>query len=417
MRLASVVALLFLGCDLSVAPPPPPPDPNTIHLGFLAPFSGPSAFIGLGAEKSARLALKEINEAGGVNGKKLDLILRDTRTGLPESPSISVAAVNELADAGVVAIIGPDASANVVAVKDTVVARGVPLIATGATSPAITGLADNDLIWRTPPSDAVQGLVLANLIRRDGMDGLAIIHRDDPYGNGLASVLRTSFEQTGGQVLAYVSYPVGKFEGFEPEVEQLLASGSPPAIAIVGFGQDTAGILRALQVRNPVPRPALYGGDANSGQLLIDNTPPEILVGMRSTAPSFRLDSPNYVKFAESYRRTVGEEPEYEFVYDAVYLAALAMVQGRENSAAAVRAHLRDVSRPDSATPLMVGVGADEFMRAAQNAGADLDFQGASGDIDFDMAGDVTHATYVVREMVATPEGLQSMVLERVSFP
>ena len=201
-----------------------------------------------------------------------------------------------------------------------------------------------------------------------------------------------------------------KAEGQGPGLVTYVTAGDPDL-------PRTAGILRALQVRNPVPRPALYGGDANSGQLLIDNTPPEILVGMRGTAADAPLDNPNRVKFVESYRRTVGEEPGIAFIYDAVYLAALAVVQGRENSAAAVRAHLRDVSRPDSATPVMVGVGADEFMRAAQKAGTDLDFQGASGDIDFDMAGDVTHATYSILEFVATPEGVQSMVRERVSFP
>ncbi|WP_146209925.1 hypothetical protein [Vitiosangium sp. GDMCC 1.1324] len=75
------------------------------------------------------------------------------------------------------------------------------------------------------------------------------------------------------------------------------------------------------------------------------------------------------------------------------------------------------MSRPDSATPVVVGRHRRVHALAVQNVGADLDFQGASGDIDFDMAGDVTRSTFAIQEIVATSEGPQIIERERVSFP
>src|SRR5882672_9542707 len=102
--IASLLVAIASACDPSLAPSPPAPDPAFIHIGLLNPFSGREAARALDFQNAARLAVMEINQAGGVNGKRLDVILRDSKTAEPDGSATSIDAVNALADDGVVAI-------------------------------------------------------------------------------------------------------------------------------------------------------------------------------------------------------------------------------------------------------------------------------------------------------------------------
>ncbi|MCY1019122.1 ABC transporter substrate-binding protein [Pyxidicoccus sp. MSG2] len=418
MRLGVFALLLALGCDTSLSPEPPIPDPNRVHLGLLQAFGGPGGFDGFFAEKEARLALQEINAAGGVNGQELDLLLAATERGDPDPTAITRASANELADLGVVAVAGPPTSSDVLGMADLAVSRRLPIISSFATAAAISELNDDDFVWRMLPSDEFQGRVLADRIHRDGIDTVSILHTNTPYGVGLARTLRAAFEQAGGRVLAQVSFPEAKTTDFGGEVAAAFAQGDPPAIVLIASAFETAGISTALLERNPMPRPALYGGDASRDNALLGNAPPEIITGMRGTLPTAPRDNPSTLAHDMAYRSVLGEEPQRSLlpVYDTVYLIALALLQGGENTHEAVRAHLREVSRPDSSAPVSVGVGTEEFLKAARNVGGDLDFEGASGGIDFDAHGDVTRITYEIWEVVSGPEGLAFVRIEEVTL-
>jgi len=416
-----VIAALLLvvaACDPQVAPDLPAPDPAFVHIGLLNPFSGREAARAIDFQNAARLAVWEINQAGGVNGKLLDVILRDSKTAEPEGPDTSVDAVNRLADDGVVAIVGPDTSALVLAIEPTVVARHVPLISPTASASRISTLADDDLVWRTVASDTLQGAALAARMRRDGVQTLAIVHRDDTYGQGLAATITSELEAAGGQVLARVAYDPQQRTDFEPQVAKLLQGGRPDAIVVIGFALDSSGFMTALSEAHLEPLPGRYGVDGNHNQSFLDNAPPGMLIGMRFIAPSSPSDNPNLARFEESYAARLGAPPfRTEFTYDAVYLIALALMQAGENSPTAVRDHLREVSRPDGPDALVIGVGPDELVRAAAHVGADLDFHGASGAIDFDAAGDITAATFAIRIVVDSPDGLRFEDVERINLP
>jgi branched-chain amino acid transport system substrate-binding protein len=412
------LAVTIGACDPALAPRPPPPDPAFVHIGLLNPFSGREAARALDFQNAARLAVAEINQAGGINGKQLDVIARDSKTAEPEGVAVSIAAVDELAADGAVAIVGPDSSALVLGIKDTLVADGVPLVSATASAAVLTTLDDHDLIWRTCASDNVQGAVLAARMRRDQVQTIAIVHRDDAYGSGLAATIGRELGKAGGTVLADVPYPSEKLTDFAPQVDQALADGVPDAIVVIGFSLDSAGVLTALAERAPSPRPTLYGVDGNTNQAFLDNAPPAMVTGMFSITPSSPPDNPNLGRFADAYRAKLGVDPfRTEFTYDAIYLIALAMVQAGDDSAQAVHDHLREVSRPDGATPVAIGVGVDQLAAAAAHRGADLDFHGASGAIDFDDAGDVTAATFAIREVQAGPDGLVYVDLEKISVP
>jgi ABC-type branched-subunit amino acid transport system substrate-binding protein len=219
-------------------------------------------------------------------------------------------------------------------------------------------------------------------------------------------------------VFSNVAYVSGKLTDFEPEIAQLLDAGTPDAIVVIGFALDSAGVMTALFERHLEPLPARYGVDGNHNQSFLDNAPHDMVLGMRFIAPSSPSDNPDLTRFEDAYTAKVGVAPfRTEFTYDAIYLIALALLQAGENTPAAVRDHLREASRPDTATPVTVGVGADQFTHASANQGADLDFQGASGAIDFDEHGDVTAATFAIRQVVDSPDGLRFEELERITVP
>src|SRR5262249_22904458 len=175
-RVLVLVTVVGSACDPALAPPPPPPDPAFAHIGLLNPFSGREAARALDFQNAARLAVSEINQAGGVNGKPIDVIPRDSKTAEPEGVATSIAGVEELAGDGAVASVGPDSSALVLGIKDTLIAEGVPLVSATASAAVLSTLDDHDLIWRTCASDNLQGKVLAARIRRDGMQQVAIVH-------------------------------------------------------------------------------------------------------------------------------------------------------------------------------------------------------------------------------------------------
>ena len=419
MRLAlASLCCVIAACDSDEDGAPPAPDPNVVRIGLLAPLSGPQTYLGVDFKNSALLAIEEINAAGGLNGKPVELLARDCKTAQPEAAATSIAGVEWLAAAGVVAIVGPDASSLVLAVKDTLVAHGLPLVSPAASAAELTGLADEGLIFRTTPSDSLQGVALAGRIARDGMTKIAIIHRDDAYGRGLAGKLAEEFELGGGEVQAKIGFPEDKLTDFQPEVAEAVAAGVPDAIVVIGFALDSAGIVTAVYADVPAPRPALYGCDGNRDPALVQNAPDEILLGMRFSSPVSVESEPGYMHFEDIYVDTLGDEPiGGEFTYDAIYLVALALVEAGENGAAAVRDHLGSISRPDGQAAVEIGVGSDELARAVANRTGDLDFHGASGPIDFDANGDITAATYAIQEIQQGDDGLVFTDLEIIHLP
>ncbi|MBI2381529.1 MAG: ABC transporter substrate-binding protein [Gammaproteobacteria bacterium] len=392
---------------------PVQPSPDTAKLGMLVPKTGVEAGNGVDIELGARLALQEINAAGGVNGQSLELLVRDDKNEAEFGPK----GARELIAEGVVAIIGGATSRVTLPTAEQVtIPAGIPLISPAATSTRITALVDGDTVWRTVPSDALQGAVLAALIRREGLGRLAIIHVDDAYGQGLAQVLAEHFQAAGGQVLARVAYPSSKRLGFESEVAGLFAAGTPDALAIIGFTVDSAGITLALQQRGGVPR--LFGVDGNFKAEFLTNAAP-VIAGMQGTAPTAPRAAANYRHFAQAFQAAVGHAPDLfaESAYDAAYLAALAMAQGRSNSPGSLVAHLRAVSGPDTAQPAVVNPGEFAAGLSAIQAGRDIDYQGAGGAIDWDGFGDPASGTYLIWEVRGGAGTFRFEEREVIAFP
>lgn len=414
--LAMVLLLAACRLDLQVDDDPNQPNSDSLKIGLLVTLTGSEAFTGQSIEYGAYLALQEINAQGGVNGRRLELLVRDTKL----SAAAGILGAQEMLAAGAVAIVGADTSRVTLPVAQQVtIPAGVALISPAATSPLISTLADNDTVSRTVPSDALQGVILADEIVTQGVSSVALIHVDDFYGNGLDAALSARLQARGANILADVAYSANQQVGFQTEVSQLLANGTPQAIVIVGFAIDSASIVQALQQALPGGLPRLFGVDGNFDSGLLFNAGPAV-IGMQGTAPTPPRASPDYQLFQFKFLHAVGELPEQyaESAYDAVYLLVLALAQGGSNTSTSVVANLRAVSRADTATPVLIRPGDYRLALNAIARGDDIDYQGVSGPLDLDSNGDPESGTYLLWEVVQGADGrLQFVERKVINFP
>lgn len=414
---APVLALALASCGggTSVdANPAAVTAPGTVKLGLLVTRTGTAANQGQFVEYAARLAVQEINAAGGVNGQPLELVLRDDKL----DADTGVQSARELLAMDLPAIFGPFSSRVAIPVaQQATIAAGMPFVVSGS-SPQITTLADNGTVWRTVASDVLQGAAVADHMLAQGHSRIAILHVDDVFGQGASEAVRARLAARGAPPLTKVQYPASKTVGFDAELTALLANGVPDAVFIAGFALDGASIARGLKERLGARMPRLYGA-GNFGVAFINNAG-EAGIGMQAVSPTAPRESPDYAAYRTAFVKAVGLEPEgTSFTgYDAVYLIALAMAQGGANTRAAVLANMASISRAEGAAAVQIRPG--QFAQAlnAIKAGRDIDYQGVGSVIDFDANGDPTAGTYLILEAVKAADGSVSFVERKViTFP
>lgn len=409
-----VLALTLTACNNDVdESTQPAPQTNSVKIGLITSAPPAQASQSTDREYAALLAVEEINAAGGVNGQPLELLLRYDLN----QPAASAAVAKELIDQGVVAIIGPSTSAATLAIAlEASITADVPVLTHGGTSPRLTTLADNDTVYRIPPSDALQGALLAEQIYGEEVHKLAILHVDDAYGTGLRDTTRKRFEEMGGEMGAVVSFSPQQSQLTREQIDALFAGAPPDALAIFGLIPITTSAIRDIFLQRG-SLPQLYGSDSLSGPELAKNLIPQAL-GMRITTPVSDITQPAYLAMSQAYLQRLGKPlTDLATTYDGVYLVALALAQGKANTRLAVKQNLRAVSRADSATP--VEILPNQFAKALQAIAKakDVDYQGAFSNIDFDSKGDPATGFYSYQEVQQDLTGNLALVeLETLSF-
>ena len=355
---------------------------DQLKIGFLADFSGPLAEYGQLTQRGAELAVRHINEAGGVNGQDVLLVTGDTRV----DPAQGVEEARRLIDVeGVHALVGPLSSTVTLAVADSVTAPGgIPQISPSATSPGLTEADDDGYLFRTTGSDAVQGVVLASLAESEGHANVGVIHRDDAWGQGLSEVFATSFN--GSVTLA--SYNADGQASYLAELQQA-ASGGAGVLVAMGFAETEVFLRESIE--NDIFTSFIFT-DGNKSEDLIGQIGADNLEGTVGTAPSSDPANPSTMAWNAAWNAAYGEPPSLPFVretYDAVIAIALAAEAADSLDGAAIRDQLASVAGPPGTT---YNAGPDG-VRAALEAvgdGADINYEGAATPIDWNAAGDVT---------------------------
>ena len=354
---------------------------EALKIGFLVDYSGPLAEYGRFTQTGVELAIKHINEAGGVNGKDVTFVTGDTRV----DPIQAVEEARRLIDVeGVHAIVGPLASSATLAVAESVTsASGVPHISPSATSPALTTLGDDGYLFRTTISDAAQGVVLAQLAADEGYNNVGVIYRDDAYGQGLAEAFAAAF----GGTSTLVSYAADGQPSYLAELQQAAADGADVLLAI-GF-QETEVFLREA-IENDIFAKFLFC-DGNKSVDLITAIGADVLDGFKGTAPGSDPEAASTVAWNAAYAAEFGTEPTLPFAretYDAVIAIALAAEAAGSTDGAAIRDQLARIGGPGGEVFIAGAEGVKAALEAVRN-GDDINYEGAATSVDWDANGDV----------------------------
>jgi ABC-type branched-subunit amino acid transport system substrate-binding protein len=385
----AVAALALAGCGgssggtapaatTSAAAAGATPGDGTLKIGTLLPQTGSLAFLGPPEFAGVDLAIKEINDAGGVLGKP---VTNDKADSGDTSTDIASSSVDRLLSLKVDAIVGAASSGVSLTVIDKITGAGVVQFSPANTSPTFTDYKDKGLYFRTAPSDVLQGRVLGDLMLGDGAQTVGILALQDPYGTGLAENVEKSVTDGGGQVVAKKIYDP-KAATFSAEVGAIKAA-NPDAIALISF--DEAKKIVPEMVKQKIDMKKVYFVDGNLSDYSKDFK--------KGTLDGAKGTQPGVVASADFQARLKTIDPKltvYNYApesYDAVVLIALAAEEAKSDSGTAIASKLVDVSKG--------GTKCKSFAECVKlvKAGTDIDYDGVSGPVEFSDAGDPTEAT------------------------
>ncbi|MFM1655629.1 ABC transporter substrate-binding protein [Brevibacillus sp. B_LB10_24] len=235
---------------------------DTLRIGVAAPLSGASAQDGQAIKKGAELAVKMANDAGGVNGKKIELVAEDDKT----DPKEAAIVANKLAtDSSILAVVGHFNSSATLAGAPIYNKNKIVEISPGSSSPAVTDA--GPYTFRVITTDAFQGEYVAKWTAEEGFKKVAVIYENTDYGLGLADVYKKAVEANGGQVVAMESYILGQTKDFSPILTKIKQQ-NPDLLFVGGLYNEAA--LIAKQSKTLGLNVPFMGVDALYSNALID---------------------------------------------------------------------------------------------------------------------------------------------------
>jgi branched-chain amino acid transport system substrate-binding protein len=358
---------------------------GTLSIGGLLPQTGDLSFLGPPEEAGAALAVSDVNAAGGVLGKSIVFTPGDSGD---TDPDIANPTVDSHLAAGADAILGAASSGVSLNVIDKITGDCKIQFSPANTSPEFTDYEDDDLYFRTAPSDVLQGQVLADLMIEDGVASAAILARQDSYGEGLLEYTKTPFAEQGGEVVLDQVYDP-EATSFEAEVDAVVSEDAD-ALVMIGFDESSR-ILSSLFEQGFTPdQKKIYLVDGNIGNALgEDFTEPGTLVGIKGTLPSAELTDDFRSRLLATDPSLVDFSYSAE-TYDAVVIMALAAIAADTDDPAAVAAQINGITRDGEACETFADCA------ALLADGTDIDYNGPSGPQEFSQPGEPTAASFAI---------------------
>lgn len=295
--------------------------PETIKIGGMAPLTGALAIYGVTTTNGAELAVKEINENGGVLGKKIEYVMLDTKGDSTEA----VMAYNKLVDEKVAGIIGEVTSKPTLAVAEVAVQDNMPLITPTGTQVDITEAGPN--VFRVCFTNPYQGKVLAITSKeRLGADTVAVmLNNSSDYSDGIAKAFIEESEKLGMRVMGVEGYSDGD-KDFRPQLTKLAAM-NPDVILIPEYYEQAA--LIATQAREVGVNSIFVGSDGWDGiaKTLDKSSYAAIENSYFTNHFSMEDQSEKIQNFLKDYREAYKEDPSAfsALGYDAVYMMKTAI--------------------------------------------------------------------------------------------
>ena len=404
VRIASVLALAALiaaaasGCGSKSA--------NTLTVGDIVPLTGDLAPFGPPGQKAARLAVQQANAALKQDGIKLTVKLDDADE--QTNPAAAVSAARKLISDGASCIAGAWASSDTIPVSKSVASREhIPQISPASTAATISTL-NNGYIFRTSPSDKLQGKLLSEYVNTSigGVKGklISVAGRNDAYGQGFVARLKEVLTGMGAKVQGPLLYDPNA-ASYDSEAAKIVAN-SPSALIIIDFPKTYAKVGPALLRTGKFNPAKLFISDGLAvTDVAKEGMTPASLNGARGTNPSsppggtVATSAAAEAAFDKLYKSSggPGRQTFDSENFDAVTLCVLGAVAAKSTSGAAIAKQIVPVSGPPGKTYTWPQEAA---MFAAAHAGQKVNYDGVSGPLDLASNGDPTGATYEIYSYV-----------------
>jgi branched-chain amino acid transport system substrate-binding protein len=332
----ATLALAIAGCEKKAAPPPVPSGPvsgtvatptpgggptgDTILIGEVGSLTGAEATFGISTRNAIELALKEVNAAGGVKGKKVEVRVYDDASKPEEAANAATRLINQ---DNVLLILGEVASTNSLAMASKAQPAKVPMISNASTNPKVTEV--GNYIFRVCFIDPFQGFVMAKFAKDNLRFNKVAVLRDlaSDYSQGLADVFERKFTEMGGKIVARETYSKGSTD-FRSQLTAIKRA-QPEAIYIPGYYTDIGVIAR--QARELGITAKLMGGDGWDSSKLFELGGSAVEGSYFSNHYSPDDPNPRIQKFIADYKAAYGSVPDAlaALGYDAAMVAADAM--------------------------------------------------------------------------------------------
>jgi branched-chain amino acid transport system substrate-binding protein len=345
---------------------------DEVKMGVILGFTGPIESLTPAMATGAEIAMQEVTESGALlDGAAVTPVRADSTC--VDSAAATAAAERLITAEGIRGIMGADCSGVTGAVLSNVaVPNGMVMISPSATSPALTDAEDNGLFFRTAPSDARQGQVLANVLMDKDISEVAVTYTNNDYGKGFADAFQAAFEEMGGTITLSASHEDGKAD-YTAEVGALASAGGEALVVLGYVDQGGAGVIQAALDTGAFDMFAF--GDGMIGDALTDNFGTGI-EGSVGTAPG--SDNEGGAMFAEmaSDAGIDGTSVYAGESYDAAALMLLAMQAAGSTTPTDYAGEIMDIANAPGEPVLPGQLGMALEMIAA---GEDVNYEGATG--------------------------------------
>ena len=314
-------------------------DGHGIKMGIILGFTGPIESLTPAMAASAELAFKEASDSGSLLGGKKISVTRADSTCVDSAAAVTAA--EGLISGGVVAIMGADCSGVTGAIAEKVaVPNGVVMISPSATSPGLTDINDRGYFFRTAPSDARGGQILADITKDRGVKSVAITYTNNDYGKGLADVYSAAVKAHGIKVTTVAAHEDGKAD-YSSEVATLASAGGD-AVAVIGYlDQGGKGIIQGSLDSGAFDKFIL--SDGMIGDSLTDSFGKDLNKSFGSIPGSTGKGAGVFSKVAKS-AGIDSSGPYTGESYDAAALITLAMQAGGKADRNAIQKNVMSVA-------------------------------------------------------------------------
>ena len=402
VALATILGLALVGCSggntasngstgstaTSGSGGTPPASGDTIKVGLVASLNGDLKPWGEDSDKGAKMAVAEINEAGGINGKKVELLVEDSNS----SPEAGKTAAERLIAKGCVAVVGEVASGITAQIANAAEAEKVPVVAVGATKTELPGI--GDWVFRVCYTDDLQGPVMATFAREElGLKKVALVtDNKQPYSQYLSKTFRESFIAQGGTIVDEQFYQ-SKDTQFGSMLTQLKAK-NPDGLFLSGYFTEVGPIAR--QAREAGINAKMMGGDGWDSAEILTSGGDAILGSYFCNHYNDKEDRPEVKtfldKWSKSYNGATPGTTMGALGYDAVALVVDAM---KRSADATKRA---DVLKAISETEGFAGVSGVITLKGAKGNPAKRALV-----VELTKAGQVYEKAYEVKDVKGLP--------------